>query len=151
MPAQKPSVLFLCADNSTRSQLGEALLRHHGSDRFRCASAGLVPKPVHPLLEQVLRESGVTPGPLHAKGLHAFLRDPVRFAVILSTPDETHAPRIFPFAICTLRWEVPDPECDGATKDEALAALRRTRDDVDARLRAWLASVDTGAPRSHAA
>lgn len=142
MSSQKPMALFLCSDNSVRSQLGEALLRHHGGDRFQCASGGFIPKPVHPLVGRVLRESGVDPGPLEAKRLNAFLGRGVRYAIILRTPDETMAPRIFPFATRTIRWEVPDPGCDGATGDEALYVLRRTRDDIAARVRCWLASLD---------
>jgi arsenate reductase len=151
MRGRKPTVLFLCADNSVRSQLAEALLRHHGGDRFECASAGLTPKPVHPLLRQVLRESGVEPGALDPKGLKVSLGHGVRFAIILRTPDETEAPRMFPFATRTIHWEVPDPGCDGDTNDDALAALRRTRDEVAARLRCWLASIEPPAPYLSAA
>jgi arsenate reductase len=147
MSAEKPTVLFLCSDNSVRSQLAEALLRHHGGDRFQCFSAGLAAKPVHPLVGAVLRESGVEPGELTAKRLNAFLGHGVRYAVILRTPDETLAPRIFPFATRTFRWDVPDPGCGEAADDAALDALRRTRDDVAARLQSWLASVQP--PRTH--
>ena len=147
----KPTVLFLCADNSIRSQLGEALLRHHCGDRFQCFSAGLIPKPVHPLLRRVLREFGVEPGALEPKRLIGFFGRGVRFAVILRTPDETQAPRIFPFAARTFHWEVPAPRCGDATDDEALAALRRTRDDIAARLRSWLETLDGSDQRSRAA
>ncbi|HXJ34077.1 MAG TPA: arsenate reductase ArsC [Candidatus Eisenbacteria bacterium] len=150
MRGRKPMVLFLCADNSVRSQLAEALLRHHAGDRFECTSAGLTPKPVHPLLPQVLRESGVEPGALDPKGLKAFLGHGARFAIILRTPDETEAPRIFPFATRTIHWEIPDLGCDGDTND-ALAALRHTRDEIAARLRCWLASVEPPTPYRTAA
>jgi len=152
MPTRKPTVLFLCYDNSARSPLAEALLRHRAGDRFTCCSAGLVPKPVHPLVRDVLCEIGVQPGELVSKRLRGFLGHAgIRFAILLRTPDETGAPRIFPFATRTVRWDVPDPRCEGLSRDEALAALRRTRDDVHARLRAWLEHLEPVASRSSAA
>lgn len=36
-------VLFLCTHNSARSQIAEALLRHHAGHRFFVASAGTAP------------------------------------------------------------------------------------------------------------
>lgn len=55
----RQKVLFLCVGNSCRSQMAEALLRHHAGDRFDVYSAGLNPKPIHPLTHQVLREIGI--------------------------------------------------------------------------------------------
>jgi arsenate reductase len=143
MSAEKPTVLFLCADNSVRSQLAEALLRRHGGDRYECRSAGLSPKAVHPMVETVLRELGVETEALTPKHIGPFLgRYPVRHAIILRAPDETEAPRIFPFATSTTRWEIADPARDVASSDDRLDAVRRARDDIEHRVIAWLAEVD---------
>ncbi len=37
---QRPAVLFNCTDNSVRSQIAEAFLKHHAGDRFEVLSAG---------------------------------------------------------------------------------------------------------------
>ena len=60
------TILFLCVANSARSQMAEALARVHFAKRFpgwRVASAGSVPKPIHPLAVEALAEVGydVTP------------------------------------------------------------------------------------------
>jgi len=152
MPAEKPMVLFLCVNNSLRSQMAEALLRHHAGDRFASCSAGLAPRPVHRLVPEVLAEIGVDASHLETKPLRSFLaRRGVRWAVILRAVDERNAPRLFPFAARTLRWEVPDPGCDGCSEVASRDAMRRTRDDIDARVRAWLAELDGAARTSSVA
>ena len=139
MSAAPPTVLFLCTDNSVRSQLGEALLRHHAGDRVDACSAGLAPKPVHPLVSEVLREIGIEAPALEPKSIGPFLgRRGVRYAVILRDADEADAPRIFPFATRTVRWDVDDPARAG---DVPLVHFRRVRDDIDAHVRDLLTTL----------
>jgi len=139
MPVEKPTVLFLCADNAIRSQLAEALLRHHASDRMESCSAGLTPRPVHRLVPEVLAEIGVDASQLKTKPLRAFLAHrAIRWAVILRGLTEENAPRIFPFANRTVHWDVPDPKGSGGSDVEAREAMRRVRDDIDARVLRWL-------------
>jgi arsenate reductase len=58
-------VLFVCVGNSARSQMAEALARHHG---LEAASAGTEPGyAVHPHAIQVLKERGVSIAGLHPK------------------------------------------------------------------------------------
>jgi protein-tyrosine-phosphatase len=141
MSAAQPTVLFLCTDNSVRSQLGEALLRHRAGDRVDACSAGLMPKPVHPMVSEVLREIGIEPPALEPKAIGPFLgRRGVRYAVILRDADEADAPRIFPFATRTVRWDVPDPARAG---DEVLPHFRRVRDEIDAHVRELLVTLDS--------
>lgn len=139
---EKPRVLFLCTHNAARSQIAEALLRRYAGDRFEAASAGLNPTEVHPLTRQVLKEVGVNPEPLHAKGTRDFLgRVSVRYAIIVCQRAEARCPQVFPFAVQTLRWTFDDPTEPQGSPELQLAKFRRVRDEIDARLKAWLREV----------
>jgi arsenate reductase len=144
MALERPRVLFLCAHNAARSQLAEALLRHLARDRFEASSAGLDPTAVHPIALEVLSEARVDVHGLRAKSVREFLGNRgVRYAIVLSQEPDGSCPRIYPFATQTLRWPVPDP----TTADDAQARdrFRAVRDEIDARLRHWLAEIDVPA------
>jgi arsenate reductase (thioredoxin) len=60
MALGKSRVLFLCTQNSARSQIAEAFLREYGGERFEAYSAGFnVATEIHPYAGQVMREVGI--------------------------------------------------------------------------------------------
>jgi arsenate reductase len=132
-------VLFICTGNSARSQMGEALLRHHAGARFEVYSAGTEPKGVNPLTLRVLEEAGVPTRGLRSKSVREFLgKVRMRYAIIVCESAQKSCPRIEPFAVQTLCWPFPDPAAATGTEDERLAVFRSVRDEIDARIRAWL-------------
>ncbi len=52
-------VLFLCAHNSSRSQMAEGFLWARGGARYDVFSAGTHPCTVHPLAIRVMQELGI--------------------------------------------------------------------------------------------
>ena len=137
--SRKPYVLFMCTHNAARSQIAEALLRKYAGHRFEVASAGFDPTEVHPLTRQVLSEVGIDPSGLVAKGLRDFLgKVAVRHAIIVCERTEEHCPRVFPFTGQTLYWAFEDPTRSQGSPELQLAKFRRVRDEIDARIRAWL-------------
>jgi arsenate reductase (thioredoxin) len=141
MSTKKPTVLFLCTHNAARSQMAEALLRHHAGDRFAASSAGLEPTQVHPLTRQVLDEMGVDSSGLRAKGAREFLgRARVRYAIVVCEKNEASCPKLFPFSTQTLYWTFDDPT-QPAPPELQLSRFRRVRDAIDARLKDWLRSA----------
>jgi arsenate reductase (thioredoxin) len=146
MATEKPRVLFLCAHNAARSQVAEALLRHHASDRFEACSAGLDPTGVHPLVHDVLAEANVDTHGLRAKSVREFLGNRgVRYAVVLANEPSDSCPRIYPFATQTFHWPIPDPTAADGAEDQTRERFRAVRDEIDARLRAWLSEREAPA------
>ena len=67
------NVLFLCSANSARSLMAEALLRHHGGDRFNAYSAGLDPSlGPRPEVLALLQEKGIDTSDLTSKSRDLF-------------------------------------------------------------------------------
>src|SRR5262245_18447526 len=65
----KQSVVFLCVDNSTRSQMAAAFLRKYADDIFDVHNAGVEPNIVNPLTLQVMNEVGVNISTQKSKSL----------------------------------------------------------------------------------
>lgn len=55
----KKSVLFICRNNSGRSQMAEGLLKHICGDKYDVYSAGIDPKGVSPIAIEVMAEIGI--------------------------------------------------------------------------------------------
>jgi arsenate reductase len=72
MENNKKKVLFICKNNSGRSQMAEGLLRHFYGHYYEVYSAGSHPKPVNILTKQVLAEIGIDISRSESKGLEKF-------------------------------------------------------------------------------
>ncbi len=138
----KAKVLFLCTGNSARSQLGEALLRKHAGDRFEVHSAGLEPKGLNPYTVRVLEEIGVDPSQHRSKGLRDYLgRVNFGYLITVCSDAEKNCP-IFPGVSVRLYWPFEDPAKAEGSGEEKLAKFREVRDQIDARIQAWLAEME---------
>ncbi len=137
--ANREHVLFLCTENSSRSQMAEVILRELAGDRFEVRSAGLAPKDVHPLTHEVLQERGFDTSELRSKGIAEFLgKEAFRFAIIVCDRAAEACPRIFPFALQTLVWPFEDPALGSGLHRAQLMKFRQVRDQIETRLREWL-------------
>lgn len=134
-------VLFLCTENSSRSQMAEVILKELAGDRFEVRSAGLAPNDVHPLTHEVLQERGFDTSELRSKGLAEFLgKESFRYAIIVCDRAAEACPRIFPFALQTLVWPFEDPALVSGPPRAQLVKFRQIRDQIETRLREWLAT-----------
>jgi arsenate reductase len=142
----KARVLFLCTGNSARSQMAEALLRKYAGDRFEVHSAGLEPKDINPYTTRVLGEIGLDISGHSSKDVMKYLgRVHFGYVITVCSNAEENCP-IFPFVIERLHWPFEDPAHFEGTDEETLAKFREVRDQIDARVRAWLG--EQGLPNS---
>jgi arsenate reductase len=127
------TVLFVCVENSNRSQMAEAFARMHGGDRVRAVSAGSRPSGrINPKAIAAMKELGYDLTTHASKGLAEFNGTPVDVAVTMGCGDEC------PLVIAGRRedWQIPDPR--ELPPDE----FRAVRDLVEAKVRGLLESLD---------
>lgn len=139
----KPRVLFLCTGNSARSQMAEGWLRHLGGDRFEVASAGTQPTVVNPLAIAAMREVGIDISRHRSKAAATLLGE--HFSYLITVCDDAHERcPIFPGVSQRLHWSLDDPAAAQGGESDRLAVFRRVRDEIAARIRAFLAAASNG-------
>jgi len=139
----KTKVLFLCTGNSARSQMAEALLRHHARDRFEAYSAGLEPKDIHPNTEKVMQEIGIPLTGHYSKNVREYMgKLHFGYLITVCANAEEKCPTTFPGVGQRLHWAFDDPAAFEGTDEEKLSKFREVRDQIDERIRAWLAEQD---------
>lgn len=132
-------VLFVCTGNSARSVMAEALLRHHGGDRFEVNSAGTEPKGINPLTLRVLAAAGIDASFARSKSVDEFLGQSFDFVVTVCDQARQSCP-IFPGVHESLHWDHQDPAAAEGTDEERLEAFRRVFIQIGERV-AQFASV----------
>lgn len=127
-----PEVLFVCVQNSGRSQLAAAVLRSLAGTRAHVRTAGSAPaRALNPSLARVLDEIGV---PLGAEFPKPLTDDVVRAADYVITMGCGDACPVYP-GRRYLDWAIDDPE------GRPIGEIRRIRDDVVERVEGLLAEV----------
>lgn len=125
---KKTRVLFLCAHNSARSQMAEALLRALGGEEFEVASAGHRPTEVHPLAIAAMKEIGIDISHQRAKNVVELFGQTFDYVVTLCGDDAPGSCPFFPGGKHYLHAPFPDPTKGG------LEDFRKVRDA----LRTWI-------------
>ena len=132
-----PRVMFLCSGNSARSQMAEGWLRHLAGDHFDVVSAGTDPSTVNPLAITVMRERGIDISGHVSKPVGKFLGESFRFLITVCDNAREKCP-IFPGVLQRIHWPLEDPAAAVGGEAERTAVFRRIRDEIEARIRAWL-------------
>lgn len=129
-------VLFVCVQNSGRSQMAAALLNHYGQGRVHVRSAGSMPSgDVEPSVLAAMTEAGVSMTDAFPKPL---TDDVVRAADVVITMGCGDACAIYPGRRYE-DWDLDDPAGQG------IDAVRRIRDEVKIRVENLLAELGQSA------
>jgi ArsR family transcriptional regulator, arsenate/arsenite/antimonite-responsive transcriptional repressor / arsenate reductase (thioredoxin) len=105
----KQKVLFLCTDNSSRSQMAEVLLRHKANDIFDVYSAGTTPAPIDLRAIKALNQFGINSKNLVSKNVSEF--SGINFDYVISLCDKTNTEcRNYPNTKQQFSWDFPDPK-----------------------------------------
>jgi arsenate reductase len=125
--------------------MAEGLLRHLAGDGFEAVSAGTHPVGLNPQAVAAMREIGIDISGHRSKLVDEFLGR--RFDYVITVCDRAkESCRIFPADTAMLHWRFDDPAAAHGSKEEHVAVFRRVRDEIAARVRAWLEEL--GAERA---
>ena len=104
---RKRRVIFVCVENSNRSQMAEAFARIHGGDTVEAFSSGSRPSGrVNPKAVAAMKEVGYDLTAHHSKGLDGYNGQEFDAAVTMGCGDEC------PLVVAKSRvdWQIPDPK-----------------------------------------
>lgn len=127
-----PRALFVCVENSNRSQMAEAFAHLHGGNVLEPFSAGSRPSGrVNPRAIDAMRECGYDLSRHRSKSLDEVPQGPYAVVVTMGCGDAC------PWIPAERRedWALPDP------KDLSLAELRPVRDEIERRVLALIGEL----------
>lgn len=141
-------VLFLCTENSARSQMAEALLRHLSCGTVEAFSAGSQPAAqIHPLARRCMEEVGIDMSHAVPKHLESFLGQ--RFDRIVTVCDRVmESCPTFPGDPARVHWSFLDPASVQGTEAERLWAFQQISLQLTSRLRLLLTLLDVERKKS---
>jgi arsenate reductase len=125
-------VVFVCVENSNRSQMAEAFARIHGAGKVEAYSAGSRPSGrVNPKAIEAMKELGYDLTTHTSKGLDAFNGKEFEVAVTMGCGDEC------PLVLAKRRmdWRIPDP------KDMTPDQFRQVRDLIETKVKDLIESL----------
>ena len=119
-------VLFLCVENSARSQIAEGLARSTAPEHVDVFSAGSAPSRVRPQAVEVLAEVGIDASEQWSKGLEDVPLADIDLVVTLCAEEKCP---VLPTGTKRLAWPLPDP-----AGTPGLDGFRAARDEIRRRL-----------------
>lgn len=112
---KKPTVVFICTENSARSLIAEAIARQRYSDRFEVFSAGTAPSTPDPRAIKALAGHNFDTAGLRSKSLAELADVSIDYAIILcSKANQECAEGLV--ARHVLSWDFPDPKVGNTDK-----------------------------------
>ena len=125
-------LLFVCVENSNRSQMAEAFARIHGGEKFAAHSAGSRPSgTINSKAIEAMREVGYDLSKHQSKSLSEIPDIEFDFAATMGCGDEC------PFVRAKQRedWNIPDP------KEMSADEFRKVRDLIETKVKAAIAGM----------
>jgi len=125
-------ILFMCVQNSARSQLAEGIARKYAPEGVRISSAGSEPAFVRPQAIEALAEIGIDASTQSSKTVADV--DTGTVDVVITLCAEEVCP-VFPRDVAKFHWALPDP----AKAEDKQQAFRTTRDELVTRMQTLFA------------
>jgi protein-tyrosine-phosphatase len=141
-----PRVLFLCTQNSARSQMAEALLRRLSHGAVEVASAGSQPAArIHPQALRALSALGIDASQQYPKPLESLQDQAFDYIITLCDRVREVCPA-FPEVRETIHWSFPDPAAVEGAAEVQSRAFERTAQELRRRIQLFLITLERRKP-----
>lgn len=137
----KKKILFICTNNSARSQMAEALLNHEYGNRYEAQSAGTHPTQVNPYAIVVMDEIGIDISHNRSKSINEFKGRTFDTVVTVCNRAREACP-FFPGAGKVIHKSFQDPAKKKGSHSEIASAFRNARDQIRVWIKEELVTMD---------
>lgn len=127
MTYHKKSVLFICTNNSGRSQMAEGLLKHLYGNRYDVYSAGIDPKDVNPMTIETMAEIGIDISEQSSIDIKEY--GGKNFDYVITLCDDGSCPIFLNGKKC-IHQEFKDPKTYSDANLEKIEIFRLIRDEI---------------------
>ena len=134
-------VLFLCTENSARSQMAEALTRYLSKGTVEACSAGSHPTGIHPYAIRVLARLGLDTSTLRSKHFDEFQDQSFDRIITLCDYVLEECPT-FPGDPQRIHWSFPNPAAVEGKEDERYRAFEQLGLQLTTRIRLLLTILE---------
>ena len=131
---KEKTVLFVCVENSGRSQMAEGLFRKYAPQEYTALSAGTKPSgQINPLAIQAMKEYGIDISNQKPKIVTEDMIRNATVSVNMGCMDKESCPTLFIHNL--IEWGIEDP------KGKPIEKVREIRDDIEQKVRQLAADL----------
>lgn len=127
----KESILFICKNNSSRSQMAEAILNSLYGNKYDAFSGGTEPTKLNKCAIKILKEINIDTTKNYSKNLDVFKNKEFKYIITLCEDEKCH---YFPNGENYIHKSFKDPSKINGNEKEISNAFRKSRDEI----RKWI-------------
>ena len=118
--------------------MAEGWMRHLGSNQFNVQSAGVEAHGKNPRAIDAMKEAGLDISRQESKVLGSEMLQQADVVITVCGHADEQCP-VLPAEVRKVHWPLQDPAKAAGTDDEIMLAFRKTRDEVERRVRELVA------------
>jgi len=132
MSKETTKIVFVCIENSCRSQMAQGFAEAFGKGKLEVHSAGSRPSShINPLAIEVMKEKGIDLSGRRPKGVNDL--PPVEMNYLITMGCEETCPAVLTKKI--IEWKIPDP------KGKSIDFFREVRDIIEGKVKSLLEEI----------
>lgn len=133
---KKRRALFICTNNSCRSQMAEGIINYELGDKIEAYSAGTTPTAVNPHAVKSMAEIGIDITNQRSKVVEEFAGQHFDYVITLCDSANEQCPMFFG-GVKKMHLSFSDPAAAVGSEAEIQAAFRMVRDEIKDKLLAF--------------